>query len=248
MKTPIVDIQNLCFSYDKDETLCSISLSIEKGDFLGLIGPNGSGKSTLLKVILGLLKAQEGSVKLFGTEISNFKQWTRIGYIPQKANYIETSIPISVNEIVQLGRVAKVGLGSFLGQSDKEAIDQALESVGMLKYKNRQLTELSGGEQQRVFIAKALASSPELLILDEPTIGVDVSVQDEFYQLLSELNKKGITLIIVSHDIDVIVNEVNKLACLNKKLVYHGTPKDFIKEDYLEKLYGKTRKFILHDH
>lgn len=248
MNTPIVEIHDLCFSYGSDETLCSVTFEIEKGDFLGVIGPNGSGKTTLLRVILGLLKPQNGQVKLFGKNISEFNQWTRIGYVPQKATYIETSIPINVQEIVSLGRVAKAGLGNFLKKSDSIAIDKALQLVGMQEYKNRQITELSGGQQQRVFIAKALASEPELLILDEPTVGVDVAAQDEFYQLLAELNKKGITLVIVSHDIDVIVNEVNKLACLNKKLVYHGTPKDFIKEDYLEKLYGKTRRFILHDH
>jgi zinc transport system ATP-binding protein len=245
---PIVEIENLCFSYQGDETLCSVTFIVEKGDFLGLIGPNGSGKTTLLRVILGLLTAQNGTVKLFGKKITEFNEWTKIGYVPQKATYIETSIPINVWEIVSLGRVAKTGIGNFFKNEDTQAIEKALSSVDMLEHKDSLITELSGGQQQRVFIAKALASEPELLILDEPTVGVDVAAQDEFYQLLAKLNQKGLTLIIVSHDIDVIVNEVNKVACLNKKLVYHGTPKDFIKEDYLEKLYGKARKFILHDH
>lgn len=248
MNTTIVEINDLCFAYDGEETLCSITFSVEKGDFTGIIGPNGSGKTTLLRVILGLLKPQEGHVKLFGKHINQFTDWTKIGYVPQKATYIETSIPINVWEIVSHGRVAKRGVGNFLKKEDDIAIKKALKSVGMETHKDKLITELSGGQQQRVFIAKALASEPELLILDEPTVGVDVSSQDEFYQLLAQLNKEGLTLIIVSHDIDVIVNEVNKLACLNKKLVYHGTPKDFIKEDYLDKLYGKNRKFIIHGH
>ncbi len=249
----LVHFDHVHFAYSGEDVLSDISLDINKGDFLGIIGPNGSGKTTLLRLMLGLLKPQKGSLSLFGTSISQFKQWSRIGYVPQKATQFETKIPVTVGELVALGRVGKAGLFHRLNQGDLVSIQKALESVGMEKYSDRLVTELSGGQQQRVFIAKALASEPELLILDEPTVGVDIEVQDEFYQLLAELNKSSLnnnplTLIIVSHDIDVIVNEVNKVACLNKTLVYEGTPKDFIKEDYMEKLYGKTRKFILHAH
>ena len=121
--------------------------------------------------------------------------------------------------------------------------------AGIADLNQRLMSQLSGGQQQRVFIAKALASEPDILILDEPTVGVDVESQEKFYTLLSHLNKKeGKTIVIVSHDIDVIANEVSTIACINKHLVYHGAPKQFIKEDYIEKLYGKGRKFIIHGH
>jgi zinc transport system ATP-binding protein len=252
MKIP-VQIKNVSFAYAGEDVLSDISLDIEQGDFLGIIGPNGSGKTTLLRLMLGLNSPHKGTVSLFGTPVGQFKEWSRIGYVAQKAAQFETKIPVTVREVVSLGRVGRAGIFSHFSKDDISAIDQALSSVGMENYGDRLITELSGGQQQRVFIAKALASEPELLILDEPTVGVDIETQDEFYQLLAELNKKSfkgnqLTLIIVSHDIDVIVNEVNKVACLNKTLVYEGTPKDFIKEDYMEKLYGKTRKFILHAH
>ena len=240
MSQSIIKLQDICYAYNEEEVLCSVSAEINKGDFVGLIGPNGSGKTTLIKIMLGLIKPDKGTIKLFNQNIDSFHDYKKIGYIGQKSTQITIPTPISVKEVIELGLIAKK-------DADKK-INQALHEVGLVEKKNNLITELSGGEQQRVFIAKALVSEPELLILDEPTTGIDVNTQDNFYKLLADLNKKGITLVMVSHDIDVIVNEVTKLLCLNKKLVYHGTPKEFIKDDYLEKLYGKNRKFIIHDH
>jgi len=138
---------------------------------------------------------------------------------------------------------------SILPEEDDKIIEKVLAEVEMLQEKNTMLHSLSGGQQQRVFIAKALAQNPELLIMDEPTIGVDINTQEKFYTLLRQLRQdRKLTIILISHDIDVIANEVNRFACLNQELIYHGTPKDFIKEDYLEKLYGKDLKHILHGH
>jgi zinc transport system ATP-binding protein len=249
----VVQIENVSFNYGGEVVLSSVSMDVIRGDFLGIIGPNGSGKTTLMRILLGLLSPQDGTVSLFGTDIRSFRDWEKIGYVAQKATQFDMKIPMTVSELVGQGRVTKHGLFNLGTQADTTAILHALEAVGMSSSINSLITDLSGGQQQRVFIARALASEPELLILDEPTVGVDVQAQDEFYQLLSELHTHGfhgkpLTMIMISHDIDVIVNEVNKLVCLNKTLVYHGPPKDFIKEDYLEKLYGKTRKFILHGH
>jgi zinc transport system ATP-binding protein len=146
----------------------------------------------------------------------------------------------SVEEVVRFGA---------RGAAAKAHVQESLEQVCIGGLAKRRISELSGGQQQKVFIAKALASQPEILILDEPTAGVDVRAQDEFYQLVAQLNKKrGLTIIMVSHDIDVVVNEVSKLACINEELIYHGRPKDFVEKEYLTKLYGKARKFILHGH
>lgn len=245
----LVKINNLNFSYNREPALLDINFNIERGDFVGIIGPNGSGKTTLLKIMLGLLSPHGGSVFLFGKKISDFNEWEKIGYVPQKISSLEIKFPITVYEFVSMGRINKSKFFFKFNKKDKEAIDEALEVVEMEKHKNHLISELSGGEQQRVFIARAIASKPEFLILDEPTVGVDIETQDRFYKLLTRLNRDfNLTLAIVSHDVDVIASEVKTLVCLNRSLVYHGTPKEFIKEDYIERLYGKDVRFILHGH
>jgi zinc transport system ATP-binding protein len=246
---PLISLNDVSFSYGSEPALDHISLDIHRGEYVGVIGPNGGGKTTLLRTMLGLIRPQSGAVKLFGQAPHEFKEWWRLGYVPQKATNFEARFPITVEEVAMLGRVAKVGIGRRFTAADKQAVDHALEQANITNLRKRPITELSGGQQQRVFLAKALASEPEILLLDEPTVGVDVKSQDEFYQLLSRLNREQhLTLIMVSHDIDVVVNEVNKIACINETLVYHGTPKDFVKEDYMANLYGKARKFIIHGH
>ena len=183
----LVKIQHVSFKYHTQPVLEDITLEIKRGDFLGIIGPNGSGKTTLLKIILGLLKPNSGSVQLFGHQVQYFKDWAKIGYVPQKAGSQVTQFPITVEEVVALGRV-KPGL--FEVSSDNEtAIAAAMEAVEISELRHQLLNQLSGGQQQRVFIARALASQPELLILDEPTVGVDSDSQTKFYQLLKKLNK-----------------------------------------------------------
>lgn len=245
---PIITVDDVSFKYKGKYVLNNIKLKVKPGDYLGLIGPNGGGKTTLLRLILGLLKPNSGKIYLFGKTPQLVKNRAHIGYIPQKATRIENKFPITVWETVSLGRVAKKGLLKRFSQEDKKAINKALSKVGLLTYKNKLLNELSGGQQQKAFIAKALASNPELLILDEPTVGIDNKSQKEFYKLLAQLNKEGKTIIIVSHDTSVIANKVTSLACLSKKLVYHGSPKQFINGDYLKQLYGKNTKFISHIH
>lgn len=245
----IVDINSVSFSYNGHPVLDDISIEIKKGEFLGLIGPNGSGKTTLLKIILGLLKPQSGSISLFGQQIDSFKDWSKVGYVPQKAGAEGMRFPVTVEEIVTMGRINNSRWFDFTSKEDETAIDQALTEVDMLKYKKTLLNELSGGQQQRVYIARALASKPELLILDEPTVGVDSESQAKFYELLKNLNRNlKLTLILVSHDIDVVSHEVSILACINSKLVCYGKPKDLLKDDLIKKLYAKELRFVFHGH
>ncbi len=239
MSKAAISLTDLSFSYGSEPVLERISLSIMPGDYVGVIGPNGGGKTTLMKLLLGLLHPQSGRVQLWGQDVHHFRDWYKIGYVPQRVDNNDFRLPITAQEIVRFAAP----------KGDKTAAAQALEQVGISKLAHRGLRELSGGQQQKVFIAKALAGNPEVLILDEPTVGVDVRAQDDFYQLIARLNKdQGLTIVLVSHDIDVVVNEVSKLACINEGLVYHGHPKEFIEKDYLSKLYGKTRKLILHGH
>ncbi|HSW66317.1 MAG TPA: metal ABC transporter ATP-binding protein [Bacillota bacterium] len=239
MSSTTIELKDISFAYNHGPTLEHISLKINSGDYVGVIGPNGGGKTTLIKLLLGLLKPASGQILLWGTPLAQFKDWHKIGYVPQRVDSTDFKLPISVQEVVSFG----------LRRSDKAAVQHALDQAGIAELAGRPLRELSGGQQQKAFIAKALVADPAVLILDEPTVGVDVRSQDAFYQLVAKLNKEqGLTIIMVSHDIDVVVNEVSKLVCINEELVYHGRPKEFIEKDYLTKLYGKTRKLILHGH
>jgi len=216
---------------------------------LGIIGPNGGGKTTLIKIILGLLKPDTGSVKIFGEDIKTFKERALIGYLPQRISQSIPQFPATVEEIVRSGRTARVGLFKRFSEQDKIAIEKAMETADVVKHRARLINELSGGERQRVFIARSLAGEPKMLILDEPSVGVDIAAQEKFYTFIEDLNQNhGLAIIFVSHDIDVVAHEVKCLLCLNKSLVCHGLPREFMKEEYLEKLYGKKVKFILHRH
>lgn len=245
----IIEVDNVSFAYDNDSILKNVTFNIHKGDYLGVIGPNGGGKTTLLKIILNLIKPTSGNVKIFGQNVQDFKDWQKISYIPQKAVNFDANFPATVEEIVGMGLFGQKGLLSFINAHDKNKIIASLKQVGMDKFQHRLVGDLSAGQQQRVFIAKALVSHPQILFLDEPTVGVDINTQEDFYSLLQKLNRElGITLVMVSHEIDVIAHEATEFACINNTLIYHGDPKEFIKEDYLTKLYGREVKFILHNH
>lgn len=228
MGEKIVEMNNIDYDIDGITILEKIDLVIERGDFLGIIGPNGSGKTTLLKLILGLVKLKSGALKLFGEDIARFKDWHRIGYVPQHAINFDVNFPANVYEVVSMGRFSKKGMLRKLNENDLKIIDDALDIVGMKDFKSKKIGELSGGQKQRVFIARALASEPELLILDEPTAGVDILVQKEFYDFLEKLNKdKKITLVLVSHDIGTVSSRMTKLACINKRLFPECHPDEF---------------------
>ncbi|WP_428909147.1 metal ABC transporter ATP-binding protein [Niallia sp. Krafla_26] len=224
----IIKIKGLTYRYEKEPVLEDIELSIHEGTFLGIVGPNGSGKSTLLKLILGLLKVQQGEIKLFGDDQSQFKQWERIGFVSQKANSFNTGFPATVFEVVKSGLTKKIGLFHRMNKKQQQKVYEAIESVGLTPFINRNIGELSGGQQQRVFIARALVSDPKLLVLDEPTVGVDASHVQSFYQILEHLNKNlGITLVLVTHDIGAMTEKVNEVVYLNKRIWFHGNAKEF---------------------
>ncbi len=235
----IIELDSVCFSYNSEEVIKNVSLEIHKGDYVGIVGPNGGGKTTLLKLMLGLLKPHDGKVKLFGTQIDDFKDWSKIGYVPQKT-YVEMNLPVTVEEMVAMGRYGKRGLFRFTTKEDKEKTYQALKQVGMLEFKNRQIGDLSGGQQQRVFIARAMASEPEIIFLDEPTVGVDVKTQKQFYELLRKLNRElDLTLVLVTHELDVVAHEATELGYINRTMEYYGEPNEFLKGAYFHELIGK---------
>jgi len=245
---PFVELDGVGFSYGEVRVLDGIDLTVEPGDFLGIIGPNGSGKTTLLRVMLGLLEPTEGSVRLFGQSPGAFREWRRLGYVPQRAA-LDPSLPVTVGEVVATGLVASLGLFQRSGNTERARVREALARVGMEAHARTRIGALSTGQQQRVLIARALVSDPELIILDEPTGGVDPEAQTSFYALLQHLNReREVTLILVSHDIGVVAKEVTKLACLNRRLIFHGRPGDFLSDAALNALYGPAVRIVSHDH
>jgi zinc transport system ATP-binding protein len=243
-----IEVNNVSFSYGGTSVLENLSFNIKKGEYLGIIGPNGGGKTTLLKIILGLLHPTEGSVMLFGKDRHDFKEKYRIGYVPQRVAQADKNFPATVFEVVRSGRVPR--LGFFLGfkKNDIDVVERAMETAGISRYRDTLIGNLSGGERQRVFIARALAGEPDILILDEPTVGVDIGAQKMFYQFLATLNRDHhLTIIFVSHDIDVVSEETQTVLCLNHNLVCHGLPQDLLNEHILKRLYGDHSKKAPHN-
>lgn len=229
----VIKLDNVTYRYNTDLVLEDISFKADQGDLLGIIGPNGAGKTTLFCLILGLLDGYQGKIMLFNQDIrNNRKALKRIGYIPQKKN-VHQGFPATVEEIVSLGALHR--------KTNNDAITLALKIVGLLEQKDRRIGELSGGQQQRVLIAKALVNEPQLLILDEPTTGIDLETQDKFYSLLRKLNsEKKITIILASHDLDAINKLANKIACINRKMTFHGDAREFFGNEQLLRSYSES--------
>jgi zinc transport system ATP-binding protein len=247
----IVEINNVSYKYEREYVLEDINLRIPKGAFLAIVGPNGSGKSTLMKLLLNLNKLQQGNILLFGENLENFNDWHKVGYVSQKANSFNSGFPATVYEVVASGLTKKIGLFRFLNKVDKQKIMDAVASVDMIPFLHRNIGELSGGQQQRIFIARALVSNPELLILDEPTVGVDAQNVRNFYEILEGLNKNwGITLLLVTHDMSAISDKVTHVACLNKHLHFHGEADEYenLQQDELSHIYGHDIFVLNHNH
>lgn len=216
-----LEIKNLTVEYNNITALKNINLSFDTGEYVGVIGPNGGGKTTLLKSVIGLIPVTEGTVKIFGK--SDWRKKSKIGYVPQFAT-LNKNFPITVFEAVLSARL-KGGLSLFssFSKEDKVFVKDQLEMVGISALADRQISELSGGEMQRALIARALATGPDILFLDEPTASVDVKSKENIYNLLKQLNEK-ITIVLVSHDIDGIIPDVSSLVCINQEVVYCGKP------------------------
>ncbi len=246
----IITTKNLFFNYGQTEILKDISFSVEKGDFIGLAGPNGAGKTTLIKVILGLLPITKGEVKLFDSSQEKFSNWSKIGYLPQKLSTINSLFPATVNEVVALGLLSQKTLPKRMTTIDQKKVNNILEELGISDLKNRMLSELSGGQQQKVFLARALVSSPEILIFDEPSTALDPESRESFFALIEKLNKdKGIAIILITHDTSYIGKYANKLLYVDKSLIYFGKFSDFCNSTQMNSYFGKYEQHIIcHQH
>ena len=245
----IIEVKEVSFSYGANLILDRVSLAVHPGDYLGLVGPNGAGKTTLLKIMLGLLAPDSGTVKLFGTNLPDFHDHSKIAYVPQQATNFDANFPLTVREVVAMGRDARRGLFRPLQTADQEIITGVLEQVGLLDYQDTLIGKLSGGQAQRAFIARALAVQPEVIFLDEPTTGIDQKSQDDFYALLKKLNQaQGLTLVLVSHDLERVAGEVMHIACLGHNLVCHDSAADFLRDSDYFNLNGQQVKIMAHHH
>jgi zinc transport system ATP-binding protein len=227
----VVRTRDLAFAYPRGpEVLHDIDLSIEAGEFVGIAGPNGGGKTTLVRLIVGLERPTSGSVEVFGSSPGEAQQGAKIGYLPQRAE-LGIDAPITVRELVTAGRTPRAGLLRPLGERDREAIEEATDRVGLAEHAGRPIRSLSGGQRQRAFIAKALAGEPELLVLDEPTAGVDAEAQESLAGLLDSLRRDlAVTVLYVSHEFGAIEPYVERLVVVREKVVFDGTPSDLPKD------------------
>lgn len=238
-KVPIFDVKNLSFIVRDNTILSNISLEIFHAEYIAIIGPNGGGKTTLIRMLLGLDKPTQGEIRLFGKKINKFKEWHKIGFVPQRASLVDENFPATVEDIVKMGRVAKRGIFAGFSKKDAEVVEDAMLKMDILHLKDKMVGTLSGGQRQRAMIARALASSPEILILDEPNTGVDMVSQQRFYKLLSKLNKEeNITIVFITHDIGVIADDITRLFTINQKATICNNPKETLSCEDISTLYG----------
>lgn len=238
--TAAIDVENVSFAYDEQPVLRDVSMTVEAGRFVGLVGPNGSGKTTLMKIMLGLQRPDAGTVRLFDVPAARFGEGTRLGYVSQHANAADGRMPMTVREVVTMGRYPHVGMRR-LSAADRRIVDDALAQVDIAGLADRNVNRLSGGQKQRTYIARALASEADLLALDEPTVGVDADSREAFYELLHELNDDDITVVMIEHDIGVITEHADEIACLNEELYAHCETDRFLETDALERAFSSAR-------
>ncbi len=241
MAEVIVEFRGVGYRVEGQEILRNITFSVKRGEYLALLGPNGAGKTTLLRILLGLIRPTQGEVRVFGKppwHLSRAER-SRIGYVPQLAE-IDLDFPIRVYDVVMMGRYGRLGYLRRPGPEDHRAVKRALALMGIQDLARRRLRALSGGQRQRVFIARALASEPELLVLDEPTTSLDTAMAEGLYELLDQLQQElNLTIILVSHDVGVVAERVDTVACLAGELVTHGRPQEVLDQATLECMYGR---------
>ena len=238
---PIVEINSVTCGYEKQRVLTDVSLRIKPGDVVGLLGPSGSGKTTLLRTVLGAVDIYEGEVLVNG--VSTSKKRPKVGYVPQLET-IDWNFPVTVQEVVMMGRTMENRLFPWYRKEEKEMATEMMDRLGILELANRHIRELSGGQQQRVFLARALISSPQLLLLDEPTSGVDIKTRDDVMHLLHDLNNDGVTIMITTHEINAVAVHLPWIVCLAGRILAEGPPSEVITTEVLRLTYGAEMPVI----
>ncbi|MCA1727399.1 MAG: metal ABC transporter ATP-binding protein [Actinobacteria bacterium] len=226
--TALAEARGVSFGYGTTPVLEDVDLRVGPGEYVALVGPNGSGKSTLLRLLLGLLEPSAGEVRLFGEPPDRFRDRRRLGYVPQRP-VATRELPATVAEVVATGRLAARGWGMRFGKDDRAAVDEAIAAVDLEHERARLIGTLSGGEQQRAFIARALVTRPDLLVLDEPIAGVDAASQRRFRETLRALvSDRGTAVLLVSHELGAVAEDLERIVVLKRSVVFDGTPAELI--------------------
>lgn len=233
-KKPVITLTDVSYSVNGALILEDINLQINEGCYLGIVGPNGAGKTTLLRLILGIIKPDKGELMIYGHKPEEYLKSESVGYLPQRISQVIYEFPVTVEELVRTG----------LKRKQEDALQWALDVFRIAPLRKKPLRELSGGERQKAFLARAIVSKPRILLLDEPTTGIDPASRDELLQILETLNRDfGITILVVTHDIGTFAHEAKCLLCLNKRVVCLGEPHKILKEEYMKMLYPEHTVF-----
>ncbi|MEW6347738.1 MAG: ABC transporter ATP-binding protein [Thermodesulfobacteriota bacterium] len=238
---PAIEIENLTFSYDGHPIVKDVNLKINEHEFVAIVGPNGGGKTTLLKLLLGLLQPSAGSIRIFGKRPTEARH--QIGYMPQHA-HLDPQFPVTVMDVVLMGRIGNSRWVSTYSGQDRQAAERCLKELHMWEFRNAHFSAISGGQRQRVLIARALVSEPRLLLLDEPTAGLDLAVESLFLDLLKGL-AENLTVVMVSHDLGFVSRYVHTVVCVRRNVVVHPTSE--ITGDVIDHMYGSPMRIVRHD-
>ncbi len=237
---PSVAVENISVQYNGHKALDGITFELVRGERVAVVGPNGAGKSTLFKVLAGVLAPQTGRVRLYGGEPS---QHICVGYVPQRSQ-IDLTFPATVRDVVLMGRYGKIGLLRWPGRRDHRLVEECLQVVNMVHLAHRQIGELSGGQQQRVFVARALAQEAEIMLMDEPFTGLDVSSQEDIMHILDELTRRHVTVLVATHDLNQAASCFTRVMVLNHRLVAFGPPDEVFTSDLLREAYGDQLRLV----
>lgn len=231
----IAELRGVTCGYGSEVVLHDVSLRVMEGDFVGLLGPSGSGKTTLLRSLLGATTVHGGEIFIYGRRVNGRRP--RVGYVPQLET-VDWNFPVTVEEVVLMGLSMESGRLPWSGRRERERAREIMEGLGIGDLARRHIRKLSGGQQQRVFLARALVGSPKLLLLDEPTAGVDIKTRDEVLHLLDELNHQGITVVMTTHELNAVAAHLPWVVCLNRRLVAEGPPSEVFTPEVLKRTYG----------
>ena len=248
-ETPIVELQNVDVVRSGELVIQNANFSIQTGDYVGLVGPNGGGKTTLILSLLNFLPRAKGTIRLFGIDIDKFSAWEKVAYISQTATSFDTKFPLTVRELVSLGRIKKGNVARRFTSEDWQAVDDSITFMGLTDVAHKRIGQLSGGQKQRVFVAKALARNPEIIFLDEPIVGVDAATQEKFFKKLSDLNtERKTTILLVTHDLTSVFCRMSKVMCVNRQVEVAEITQDLDPNALLKRAYGEHFHFVFHRH
>ena len=241
----IVSLRDVSAGYERKPAIENITLDLEAGQFVGILGPSGSGKTTLLRTLLGTVPLLHGEITIDARRVTGAGR-TPAGYVPQLQT-VDWNFPVTVEEVVMMGRTMSSGLLPFVRRADRERMHEILARLGIDEFAKRHIRALSGGQQQRVFLARALMRDSKLLLLDEPTTGVDIATRDDVLHLLADLNRDGTTIIITTHELNAVAAHLPYVVCMNRHLIAHGPPEDVFTPEILGRTYNAKMNVVVHD-